>query len=179
MANGGAAGAGAAGAAAAAAIANAIKASGVLVRLDPEEFAKLLARAEAPLVVAAEGFWGGYKYLTSYRGLAFFTVVIVITLGGGPLWLLYLAMAMFGLGFFTTAPLAAGLVGDLFGNLRMGTIMGIIMASHIVGVAIGGFAGGLTFELTGSYYTFFFVQGGLELLAAVCAFAIRRQSVRS
>ena len=68
-------GAGAAGgaAAAAAAIANAIKASGVLVRLDSEEFEKILTRVEAPLVVTSDGFFGGYKYLTSYRGLAFYT----------------------------------------------------------------------------------------------------------
>lgn len=67
----GAAAAGGAGAAAAA-IANAIKASGVLVRLEPEELAKLLARAENPLVVTAQGFLGGYRYLMAYRGLAFY-----------------------------------------------------------------------------------------------------------
>jgi predicted MFS family arabinose efflux permease len=113
------------------------------------------------------------------RGLAFLTIVIVVLAGGGPLWLLYLAVAMFGFGFFTTAPLVAGLVGDLFGNRRMGTIMGVVLATHMVGTAIGSFAGGLIYELTGSYLTFFAIQGGLELLAAVFAFAIRRQSGRS
>jgi hypothetical protein len=64
--------AGAAGAAAAAA--NAIKASGVLVRVEPEEFVKILARAKDPLVVVAEGgfFSPKYQYLTSYKGLAFY-----------------------------------------------------------------------------------------------------------
>jgi hypothetical protein len=62
-------------AAAAAAIAQAIKASGVLVRLAPEEFAKILRRIPDPLVVYAEGgiFGTNYQYLTSYKGLAFFT----------------------------------------------------------------------------------------------------------
>ncbi len=65
----------AAGAAAAAAIAQAIKASGVVVRLNPEEFTKLLGRTSQPLVVYAEGglFRTSYQYLTSYKGLAFFT----------------------------------------------------------------------------------------------------------
>ncbi len=65
----------AAGSAAAAAIANAIKASGVLVRLEPEQFAKILAIAKDPLVVVAEGvfFSRKFQYLTSYKGLAFFT----------------------------------------------------------------------------------------------------------
>jgi len=67
--------AGGAAAAAAAAIAQAIKASGVLVSLAPEEFSKILRRIENPLVVSAQGgvFTKNYQYLVSYRGLAFFT----------------------------------------------------------------------------------------------------------
>lgn len=61
--------------AAAAAIAQAIKASGVVVRVEPEEFSKILIRAKDPLVVMAEGglFRTSYKYLAAYKGLAFFT----------------------------------------------------------------------------------------------------------
>ena len=68
--------AGAAGVAgAAAAIAQAIKASGVIVSVEPNEFERILARHDAPLVVAAQGgfFRTKYQYLTSYKGLAFFT----------------------------------------------------------------------------------------------------------
>lgn len=66
---------GTAGAAAAAAIARAVKASGVLVKLEPEEFRKLLERQRDGLVVVAEGgvFGTKYEYLTSYKGLAFYT----------------------------------------------------------------------------------------------------------
>jgi hypothetical protein len=62
-------------AAAAAAIAQATKAMGVIVRLDPDNFQSLLARQQAPLVVHATGGWfsTNYQYLTSYKGLAFFT----------------------------------------------------------------------------------------------------------
>jgi hypothetical protein len=61
--------------AAAAAIAMAIKASGVVVRVEPEEFVKILRRIDQPLIVQAEGgfFSKTYQYLTSYKGLAFFT----------------------------------------------------------------------------------------------------------
>ena len=60
---------------AAAAIAKAIKASGVLIRVEPEEFSKLLKRAKDPLIVVAEGgiFGKNYQYLMSYKGLTFFT----------------------------------------------------------------------------------------------------------
>jgi len=63
------------GAAAAAAIINAVKAIGVICRVEPEEFVNLLRRVDKPLVVCAEGglFSKNYQYLTSYKGLAFFT----------------------------------------------------------------------------------------------------------
>ena len=63
------------GAAAAAAIVQAIKASGVIVRVEPEEFLKLMTRAPDPLIVLAEGgfFNKNYQYLMSYKGIAFFT----------------------------------------------------------------------------------------------------------
>ena len=70
---------GAAAAGAAAAMVNAIKASGVLIRVQPEEFSKLLSRAsepkDNPLIVVAEGgiFGKNYQYLMSYKGLTFFT----------------------------------------------------------------------------------------------------------
>jgi hypothetical protein len=65
----------AAGAAAAAAIANATRATGVIVRVSPEDFANILRRSDKPLVVAATGGFisTNYQYLTSYKGLAFFT----------------------------------------------------------------------------------------------------------
>jgi hypothetical protein len=64
------------GAAVHAAIANAIKASGVVVRVDAADFLAVLRRAaDEPLVIVSYGgvFKKNYKYLTSYKGLAFFT----------------------------------------------------------------------------------------------------------
>jgi hypothetical protein len=69
-------GAGAAAATTAAAtIAQAIKASGVFVNLEPDDFMTLLDRIDEPLVVMA---WGGvfnknYQYLVGHKGLAFYT----------------------------------------------------------------------------------------------------------
>ena len=112
------------------------------------------------------------------RSLSFVTAVVFILLGGGSLWMLYLAVALFGFGWFTTSPLVSGLVADLFGNLRMGTIIGVAISCHTVGMALGAYAGGITFEVTGSYYSFFIVQGVLEFVAACLAFAIKRPIAR-
>jgi hypothetical protein len=62
-------------AAAYAAIANAIKASGAIVRVGPEDFMTILSRTKDPLVVTARGglFNASYRYLTGYKGLAFYT----------------------------------------------------------------------------------------------------------
>jgi hypothetical protein len=61
--------------AAAAAIVNAIKASGVVVRVEPEDFAKILGRVEKPLVIYSKGglFTTKHRYLVSYKGFAFYT----------------------------------------------------------------------------------------------------------
>jgi hypothetical protein len=62
-------------AAAAAAIANAIKASGVLIKVDQSDFLKILAKEEKPLVITAFGGFltKNYQYMTSYKGFAFYT----------------------------------------------------------------------------------------------------------
>lgn len=64
------------GAAAAAAIAQAVKASGAIVRMEPDHFLQIIYRADDPLVVMATSKMFGkitYKYLASYKGLAFYT----------------------------------------------------------------------------------------------------------
>ena len=72
MSNGAAAG-GAAAAAAAAAMA--IKASGAIVRVEPDMFLSLVNRTDNPLVIVSQSkfFTTSYKYLTKYKGFFFFT----------------------------------------------------------------------------------------------------------
>lgn len=61
--------------AAAAAVIQAVKASGVIVTINPEDFLAILDLNDEPLAVHAKGgfFAKTHHYLTSYRGLAFFT----------------------------------------------------------------------------------------------------------
>jgi len=73
MANGAAAGAAAA--AAGEEIAQAIKASGAIVSVESNEFMTILGRGDFPLVVCSESKFLStkYHYLTSYKGLIFYT----------------------------------------------------------------------------------------------------------
>ena len=76
MSNGAIAGAaGGSGAAAAAAIADAIKASGAIINVDSNAFMTILQKMDNPLVVCSERkfFSIKYYYLTSYKGLIFYT----------------------------------------------------------------------------------------------------------
>ena len=53
---------------------NAIKASGAIIHVEPNDFMDILARAEAPLVVFAPARWfAKNRYMTSYKGLFFYT----------------------------------------------------------------------------------------------------------
>jgi hypothetical protein len=71
--------AGGAGAAAAARayIAQATKASGAIVRLDLQEFMKIVSRMKSPLIIvspATGGLFGrNNEYLTNYKGIFFYT----------------------------------------------------------------------------------------------------------
>lgn len=109
------------------------------------------------------------------RSLSFIILFVSVFYNSGSLPLIYLAMALFGFGLYTTAPLSAGLVADLFGYIRMGTLIGVILSAHMIGMAIGIYSGGIAFQLTGSYFPVFLSQGTLEFLAAVFAFIIRKQ----
>jgi hypothetical protein len=62
-------------AAAAAAIAQAIKASGAIVSVEPEDFMVLVERSIEPLIVKSLGgfFSSRHLYLMNYKGLFFFT----------------------------------------------------------------------------------------------------------
>ena len=66
---------GAAAAARATAIASAIKASGAIVQVEPEDFLVILSKTNKPLVVLAEGEFlkTNYQYLTGCKGLIFYT----------------------------------------------------------------------------------------------------------
>ncbi len=70
-------------------------------------------------------------------------------------WQLYVFAALFGATFFTTAPLSSTLVGDLFGPAHHGAIFGAANLFHHTAGALGSYAGGLVFDLTGSYRPIF------------------------
>ena len=54
---------------------NATRATGVIVHVDAGDFQALIKRAVEPMILVARGgvFKKHYQYMTTYKGLAFFT----------------------------------------------------------------------------------------------------------
>ena len=75
MAFAGGAAAGGAAAAHAHAVANAVKASGAIVEMEPEDFLKVIGFVEKPIVVHAMGglIKKHHRYLSGHKGLVFYT----------------------------------------------------------------------------------------------------------
>jgi MFS family permease len=88
-------------------------------------------------------------------------------------WHLYLFAVLFGATFFTTAPLSSTLVGQLFGPRHHGAIFGAANLFHHSAGALGSFAGGLVFDLAGSYRPMFLLAA-LVVIGSACVTSFAR-----
>lgn len=89
-------------------------------------------------------------------------------------WQLYLFAALFGATFFTTAPLASSLIGQLFGPAHHGAIFGATNLFHHSAGALGSYAGGLVFDVTGSYRPIFLLAALVVVGSAAFTSLARR-----
>ena len=87
---------------------------------------------------------------------------------------LYLFAGLFGATFFTTAPLSSTLVGQLFGPVHHGAIFGAANLFHHSAGALGSYAGGLVFDLTGSYRPIFLLAA-LVVVGSACVTSLARR----
>jgi len=70
---------------------------------------------------------------------------------GAPLWLMYLAIALYGTGHSAGNPTYGAVISDIFSGRKIGLIFGFLEISFGFGSAIGSWIGGYLFDLTGSY----------------------------
>jgi MFS family permease len=82
-----------------------------------------------------------------------------------------------GLIWTGTVPLTSGLVGDIFGTRHMGLLFGIVYLGHQFGAFAGAWAGGLSFDRTGSYRAVWTAAILMGILAALLHWPIRDESV--
>lgn len=82
-----------------------------------------------------------------------------------------------GLIWTGTVPLTSGLVGDMFGTSHMGLLFGIVYLGHQFGAFAGAWAGGLSFDRTGSYSAVWIAAILMGVLAALLHWPIRDEPV--
>lgn len=66
-------------------------------------------------------------------------------------WILYSFVAFYGLGHGSMAPITAAKTSDLFPGRSLGKILGILSSGFGLGGALGVYAGGYFYDLTGEY----------------------------
>ncbi|PWR23192.1 MFS transporter [Zavarzinia compransoris] len=80
--------------------------------------------------------------------------------------------AAMGLLWLGTVPLTSGLIARMFGVGNLGALFGVCFLSHQVGSFLGAWAGGLAFDLSGSYGPVWAATALAGLVAALLHFAI-------
>jgi MFS family permease len=116
------------------------------------------------------------------RSKAYGVAIFVTALGvacmiamtiGAPLWLVYLTIALYGIGHSAGNPTYGAVIGDIFSGHKIGLIFGFLEISFGVGSAFGSWIGGFLFDTTGSYAWSFtvclicFIVSGLAIRACV------------
>jgi MFS family permease len=108
------------------------------------------------------------------------TLVTALGVGGmiamtvdAPLWLVYLAILLYGIGHSAGNPTYGAVIGDIFSGHKIGLIFGFLEISFGLGSAFGSWIGGYLFDATGSYAWSFgvclvcFIVSGLAIHACV------------
>ena len=89
-------------------------------------------------------------------GLAIFVTLVglvgmIAMTVDAPLWLVYLTIALYGVGHSAGNPTYGAVIGDIFSGRKIGLIFGFLEISFGLGSAFGSWIGGYLFDLTGSY----------------------------
>ncbi|SNS19785.1 Cyanate permease [Azospirillum sp. RU38E] len=109
----------------------------------------------------------GWLYLL--RGAA----IALFVLAPKTEWSVMLFAAVMGMAWLGTVPLTSGLIARFFGVRHLGTLFGICFMSHQVGSFIGAWAGGVVFDLTGSYDLIWAATALSGAMAAALHFPIK------
>ena len=92
---------------------------------------------------------------------------------GAPLWLVYLTIALYGIGHSAGNPTYGAVIGDIYSGPKIGLIFGFLEVSFGLGSAFGSWIGGYLFDVSGSYAWSFtlclicFVISGIAIHACV------------
>jgi MFS transporter, OFA family, oxalate/formate antiporter len=92
-------------------------------------------------------------------------------------WLLWVHSCFFGLTWGARGPMITAKTADLFQGRHLGSILGVISIGTGIGAAVGAWASGLIFDLSGSYRLAFVLSIVSYLAGCVAFWFLRRPAV--
>jgi MFS family permease len=108
-------------------------------------------------------------------GISIVGVIAALFIGSAEqTWLLWIHASFFGLTWGARGPMITAKTADLFQGRHLGAILGVISIGTGVGAAVGAWASGLIFDLSGSY-RLAFTLSILSYLAGCVAFWFLRR----
>jgi MFS family permease len=112
-----------------------------------------------------------YGVATTVTGLGVIGMIAMTI--DAPLWLVYLTIALYGIGHSAGNPTYGAVIGDIFSGRKIGLIFGFLEISFGLGSAFGSWIGGYLFDANGTYAWSFavcllcFTISGLAIHACV------------
>ena len=100
-------------------------------------------------------------------------LMLLYLIGVKNVWMLYLFVVFYALGYGGKASALPGLVGDVFGIKSLGMAMGLIATAFGTSSVIGAPLGGWIFDQTNSYLLAFLFGALSYGLGVICAFLLR------
>ncbi|HEU0116794.1 MAG TPA: MFS transporter, partial [Thermomicrobiales bacterium] len=95
-------------------------------------------------------------------------ILAIAAIGPGmPPWLAYAAVVVYGLGHSAGNPTYGAVIGDIYAGKNIGTIFGFLEITFGIGMALGSWAGGAIFDVTGSYRSAFMLSLACFVLSFV------------
>jgi len=89
-------------------------------------------------------------------------------------WLLWVHACFFGLTWGARGPMITAKTADLFQGRHLGAILGVISVGTGIGAAVGAWASGLIFDLSGSYRLAFMLSVASYLTGCIAFWFLRR-----
>lgn len=88
--------------------------------------------------------------------------------------LMWVAVAVFGVGFGGTVPLVPAALAEYFGAERLATLTGMVFAWVSIGNALGPWMGGVVFDVTHSYLLALGLSAAFSAIAVMIVLRMRR-----
>jgi MFS family permease len=111
-------------------------------------------------------------------GISIVGVVAALFIGSADqAWLLWVHACFFGLTWGARGPMITAKTADLFQGRHLGAILGVISIGTGIGAAVGAWASGLIFDLSGSYRLAFILSIAAYLAGCIAFWFLRRPAV--